>query len=479
MSLSSIKSNASKKMAILTSYFEGESYGLLGPQMAATIIQENTSFECIVVAVTHSDDKTLLKKALYGYFGEEKPIIGFSTLSGREDLFTLARELKEEGAVTILAGPQSDVDFLGETGWRDFPHRFRGLSDHFSIAVHGPAEQAVGLLNGLEKEEWHGAPGLLYSGEDGRIIRNPQSAWNETWLNRVRWGNLYRIGETGLQELHISSGQVLQHIGCPHAARGKWVEVDYPFYLKDKAREKIRLQFKGCSFCDVAIDKGFHGALALETVLSQIHCLPEAEDGRKIPFELINENALPGLPHLITACDDNGVQLSQINLTLRADWLLRGENYLREALRMARQRRIRLLLSSVGIESFDDRILKNLNKGLTVETNLRAISLMRQLKKEFPFQWVYANRDGAIHGFIHPTPWDSPETAANIQRTLSLYNLPADIIPAHSIPLIIHHASGLADWIREIERKEKIRYERYVTVIGWWEEALLNAGSIS
>ena len=208
--------------------------------------------------------------------------------------------------------------------------------------------------------------------------------------------------------------------------------------------------------------------------MEQIQCLPEAEDGRKIPFELINENAVPGLPRLINESGDRGIQLSQINLTLRADWLLRGEEYLREALGMARQRRIKVLLSSVGFESFDDRILKDLNKGVTVETNLKAIGLIRQLKNEFPFQWAYTNRDGAIHGFIHPTPWDTPETAANIQRTLAMYNLPADIIPAHSIPLIIHHASGLADWIREIEQKEQIRYERYVTVIGWWEEAMLN-----
>ena len=33
-----------KKMAIITSYFDGESYGLLGPQMAATVIQRNTLF---------------------------------------------------------------------------------------------------------------------------------------------------------------------------------------------------------------------------------------------------------------------------------------------------------------------------------------------------------------------------------------------------------------------------------------------------
>ncbi len=466
-------------MAVITSYFERESYGLLGPQMAATVIQENTSYDCIVVPVTHSDDKEALKRALYSYFEKEKPIIGFSTLSGREDLFALAKDLKGEGAVTILAGPQSDVDFLGETGWRDFPHRFRGLSEHFSFALHGPAEQAVQLLKGLETGKWHGTPGLLYSGQDGRLIQNPQNAWNETWLRRVNWDNLYRVTDEGLTQWAVSSGQVLQHIGCPHAARGQRVELDYPSYLKGTDRGKIRLQIRGCSFCDVAVDKGFHGALEIETVLSQIHCLPEAEDGRKIPFELINENALPGLPHLITASIESGTQLSQINLTLRADWLLRNEKYLREALKIARQKRIRILLSSVGFESFDDRILNNLNKGVTVDTNLKAIGLIRQLKNEFPFQWAYANRDGAIHGFIHPTPWDTPETEAKIQRILRGHHLPADIIPAHSIPLIIHHASGLADWIREIERREQIQFKRYVTVIGWWEEARLRAGSLS
>lgn len=46
-------------MVIIASYFGGETYGLLGPQMAATVIQENTSYECIVVAVAREDDKTV------------------------------------------------------------------------------------------------------------------------------------------------------------------------------------------------------------------------------------------------------------------------------------------------------------------------------------------------------------------------------------------------------------------------------------
>ncbi len=40
--------------------------------------------------------------------------IGFSTLGGRPDLFDLAGELKSKGAITILAGPQANVDYKGE-----------------------------------------------------------------------------------------------------------------------------------------------------------------------------------------------------------------------------------------------------------------------------------------------------------------------------------------------------------------------------
>ncbi|HYQ60846.1 MAG TPA: hypothetical protein VEP29_07325, partial [Desulfatiglandales bacterium] len=64
-------------MVILTSYVQRESYGLLGPQLAASIIQENTIHECIVLTVAREDDKNLLKKTLYEYFGNRRPFIGF------------------------------------------------------------------------------------------------------------------------------------------------------------------------------------------------------------------------------------------------------------------------------------------------------------------------------------------------------------------------------------------------------------------
>jgi hypothetical protein len=462
-----------RKMAIIASYFSGESYGLLGPQIAATIIQDNTPYECMTIAVTKEDDKGIIKSALADYFLNERPIIGFSTLSGREDLFEFAQELKEEGAVTILAGPQADVDYLGEKNWKKYPHRFKGLFNHFTYAMGGPAEQLVHFLETLDDEGWRKTDGLLYPGEGDHITQNPRSVWEEPYLKTVAWDNLYRIGEEGLTPLKISTGQVLQQIGCPYAAGSREAALEYPSFLPEKAGQLIHLPLKGCSFCDVAIDKGFYGALSMETVISQIHSLPEAEDGRKIPFELINENPLPGLSHLLHEIKDRDIRVSQINLIMRADWFIKGEKRLREALIQTGAMGIRILLTSIGLESFDDKILSNLNKGVTVETNLEAIRLMRQLQEEFPDCWGYSSTEGAIHGFIHPTPWDTSETEMNTQRTIGMYALPNDVLPPHSTPLIIHHASFLGDWIRQIELSEGIRFRRYGSVIGWWPEALL------
>lgn len=448
-----------EKMVILTGYVGGETYGLLGPQLAASIVQENTIYDCIVVTVTRDDDKNHLKKTLQDYFGNRRPVIGFSYLAGRTDLFTLARELREEGSFTILAGPQADVDFAGEKGWQDHPHYFQGLSSCFSMALHGPAEHLFPFLNHPIDQKTSSDPGLI----------NATSTWDEQFLTKVRWDNLYRLRDGALTPLPVTTGQVLQQIGCPHASQTRTIEIDYPVALRKNEKDKLQLSLKGCSFCDVAIDKGFRGVLSLGGVLEQIQRLPEHEDGCKIPFELINENAVPGLPALLAGVRTKGIRLSQINLTLRADWFVLAEKVLREALALAGALEVRILLGSMGFESFDDRILSNLHKGLDVETNLRAVKLMRELKNEFPRQWAYARHEGSVHGFIHPTPWDTAETESNNSRIIALYGLLNDILPDRSVPLIIHHASALGDWAREIEKREDIQFKREGSTIGWWQ----------
>ena len=55
------------------------------------------------------------------------------------------------------------------------------------------------------------------------------------------------------------------------------------------------------------------------------------------------------------------------------------------------------------------------------------------------------------------------------ERVKRDYGLEFDILPQHSTPLIIHHACALADWIRDVEKREGIKYKRHGTILGWWD----------
>ncbi len=460
-----------KKLLIICGYFKGESYGLLGPQMAATIINDHSDYSAIVIGVTNEDEKSALKKAVYDYFGTQKPVIGFSSLGGRPDLFEFAKELKDEGAVTILAGPQAAPDFKGETEWEKHPHRFKGFSDHFSFAIHGPAQQILPLLEADFKTDFSKIFGLVYKKSDNQIIQNASTKWDDAFLSKVDWNTLHRMNNDTFEPFTITTAQVLSQIGCPHAGKQKEILIDYPAAIakEGKGKAPISITQKGCSFCDVATDKGFIGALSKEAVKGQLQSLPEMNGNLKITFELINESPLPRLEDLFQTAENHSIKLSQINLTLRADYFLKGIPALEKALEKAQKMNVRILLSSIGFESFDDTILKNLNKGVEVKTNLETVRQIRKLKATYPRHLGYLKDEGANHGFIHPTPWDNGETGRNINKAISLHQLTRDILPPHSTPLIIHHASGLADWIRQIEINENIEFARVGTTIGWWQ----------
>ena len=466
--------NSKKKFVILTGYFKGESYGLLGPQMAATIISENIDYDAIVVAVTNEDDKTDLKAALENHFRGTRMVIGFSTLGGRPDLFDLAGELKSKGAITILAGPQANVDFKGEIGCESVEHRFKGMSDRFTFALHGPVQQILPILKSGLDGDISEFDGVLYKDKAGQIKESRPAPWEDQWLSRVDWTNIFRLKGASFARMPVTCGQVLQQIGCPHAAKARKIQIDYPADLADGTDPKrVTITQKGCSFCDVAQDKGFMGTVGDKAVKSQMACLPEQADGSRVPFELINENPLPRLDHIMELAEEFGLELSQINLTLRADYFLKGQENLKHTLETAQKKNIRILLASIGFESFDDTILKNLNKGVTRQMNLNTIKTIRDLKPKFPFHFGYLKEEGANHGFIHPTPWDTPDIARELDRTIAMYQLAMDILPPHSTPLIIHHSCGLADWIRQIEQQENIQFERLGTTIAWWQHTRL------
>lgn len=383
---------------------------------------------------------------LTDYYINKERLIGLSYLCGRTDLVHLIDTLKAMGFRVILGGPQADKDFQGEPEKDLFPHRIQGLEGRVDLGLSGPIEA-------LQEE-------TLWEGKG--IFRSP-------WTNRpyleVDWDNLYFFSDR-LHKLEVNTAQVLRGIGCPYAAKAKKVLIDPPTALKELG--PIEIESKGCSFCDVAWDKGFCGYLSDEDVIEQIEALPEKE-GKKIPFELIDEYPLKFIPRLLELCSSAHIKLQQVNLVLRADDLLLHQGELKEALKEAKALGIKIMLSSLGFESFSDRILHNLNKGITSKENLEAIRTIRALKREFPETLLYRRDEGAFHGFIHPTPWDDPNTDFELQRAIGAYGLFEDILPYHSTPLIVHHGSALGDWLRQIEKTYGIRFGRGLTWIEWWD----------
>ncbi len=467
---------ARKKFIIITGYFANEHYGLLGPQMAATIIQENSSYDCIVLAVDNQYNKKNLLKTISDYFIKngpvQRPVIGFSTLGGRQDLVDLAGDLKKLGALTLLAGPQAGVDFTGELKSDEFPHRFKGFSNFFNFALQGPAEQILPFLDSdIDNMNFDcpdlNYPGFIYKDRAGKILATPPSSFNSRYLSRVNWSNIHILKGGKLIPLKVLSAQIIQQIGCPYASLSKKVEIEHPDFLKSE-QSRVEISVKGCSFCDVAADKGYMGTLPVKAVNEQLQMLP-MQNNKKIPFELINETPITKLESLMKSSYSLKVNLSRINLTLRADHLIANFDKFKNILKLARKEKIKILVSSIGFESFDNTILKNLNKGVTTEINIKAVKKLRMLEYEFKDTFYYSRNDGANHGFIHPTPWDNKQTEGKINTEIKKYGLDGDILPGHSTPLIIHHACALGDWARKIELDHGVKFLRHGSTIGWWQ----------
>lgn len=431
---------------IILAHHTGEPYGLLGPQVAATYISRKVGLPTSVLGVLHRFDKDRLLEFLKEHYRDQDPVIAFSHHCGRPDLFTLMGELKELGFRILLAGPQAVRDYEGEPDRERSPLRFRGLSDRVDLAWGGP-------VDGIDLE--------ALSKERGHVVRR----WHKGIYLEVDWDNLLFFSD-GLQRPQLEVAQVLRGIGCPYAAKAMTVTVDPPSSLP--AAPQLEIETRGCTFCDVAWDKGFSGTVDDEGVLAQVEGLPE-RGGVKIPFELIDEYPLAHLEPLLDSISVRGIKISQVNLVLRPDDILHHREALSRILKGMKARGQRLLMASIGFESFSERILRNLNKGVTVEENLEAIRILRGLKEEFPETLLYRRDEGAVHGFIHPTPWDDRDTEEELNRIIGAYQLFEDILPAHSTPLIIHHGSPLAQWIRKLEDTAGVRFRRTWTWIEWWK----------
>jgi len=435
---------------IIFTHHTGEPHGILGAQVAATFIQRRLSIPSIVVGIKRDFSKEQLFCFIEEYYAEKEKVVAFSHLCGRKDLIKLVQELKREGFVTLLGGPQARQDYYGEPEVDPHPHRFRGLKSIIDIAFQGPVDgfssEHLGMMGGLLKH-----------------------SWTKSIFLDVDWSNIYIFSGT-LKKLDVRLGQVLNAIGCPYSNKLQAITLPPPIDLRKRGIPEIEVQSEGCIFCDVSRDKGYHGSIEISRVIAQIENLPEVE-GKKIPFELIDEYPIRSLGKLLEDAEQHRVKLSQINLVCRVDDINAHASDLAEILSFARRQDVKVMFTSIGFESFCDRLLQYLCKGITFSDIVKCVETLRRLKDRFGNHLLYRRDEGANHGFIRPTPWDDGEIIAEMDREIFLHRFFEDILPEHSTPLIIHHASRLGDWIRQIESLTNITFSRDGTWIEWWNSS--------
>ena len=457
---------------IIFTHHTGEPHGILGAQVVATFFQRELSIPSIVVGIERDFSKERLFRFIDEYYegrwspegepsssvqrscGVTSPVsadrermVAFSHLCGRKDILGLVQELKQEGFRTILGGPQARQDYNGEPEADAYPHRFRGLKSVVDMAFQGP-------VNGLRPE---------YLGERGLLLEYP---WTKNLYLEVDWSNIYTFSDT-VKKIEVRLGQVLNAIGCAYAGKAHAVTLPPPINLRERNIPELEVRSEGCIFCDVSRDKGYHGSVETDRVMTQIARLPEV-DGRKITFELIDEYPIRSLGKLLEGTEKQGIKLSQINLVCRVDGINVCARDLPEILSLAQRQDVKIMFASIGFESFSDRLLRYFCKGISVTEIVECVETLRRLKDRFGRHFLYRRDEGANHGFIRPTPWDDSETLLEMDRNIFLHRFFEDVLPEHSTPLIIHHASYLGDWIRQIESATGITFSREGTWIEWW-----------
>jgi hypothetical protein len=436
---------------ILFTHHTGDPHGLLGAQVAATFFDRKLSIPSVVVGIERDFSKERLLRFVDEYYAGKQKIAAFSHLCGRKDLIQFVQELNQRGFITILGGPQARQDYRGEPGIDSDPYRFSGLKSIVDLAVQGP-------VDGLRSE---------HLGMRNRLLEYP---WTNHIFLEVDWSNIYTFSDT-LKKLNVKMGQVLNAIGCAYACKRQTITLPPPTNLREKDIPELEVRSEGCIFCDVSRDKGYHGAVDRNRLMTQMAGLPEV-DGRKIPFELVDEYPIRSLGKLLEDAEQHEIKLSQINLVCRVDDINAHASDLVEILSLARSQDIKIMFSSIGFESFCDQLLQYFCKGITVEDIVKCVETLRRLKDRYGSTFLYRREEGANHGFIRPTPWDDSETMQETDRNIFLHRFFEDILPEHSTPLIIHHASYLGDWIRQIESATDITFSREGTWIEWWNPSL-------
>lgn len=196
------------------------------------------------------------------------------------------------------------------------------------------------------------------------------------------------------------------NVGCPYAADP----------LENKHFSGVTLPLAapvarlGCAFCALGGDyeKRPDGEVVGDLIEQATFWATRLPTVRE--FVLNDQHSLRYLGSLVAQAGRAGLRRMTWLFAARADAFVREQGQVRAAIAAAQAAGQRLELYLTGFEAFSDVELSRYNKGVTVEEELAAVRVMRELAAAHPEAFGYAGARG--HSLIPWNPWTRPEELA-------------------------------------------------------------------
>ena len=191
--------------------------------------------------------------------------------------------------------------------------------------------------------------------------------------------------------------EIMARPGCPYQTPCK----QNPAFA---GLETDRTPFvKGCSYCTGRTPwwRPVSAKRQAASLIHQVRDLLAYTDGPR-SARILDQAVLPAMPYLLDFAEQEGVSNVTWQLDLRVPDVLAHGELLRKLLEKAKAVRHRLDLFCLGFENFSQPELDRFNKGVTVQDNRQAITLLDDLAKAFPSALSHSH---GASGFILFTPW--------------------------------------------------------------------------
>ncbi len=164
----------------------------------------------------------------------------------------------------------------------------------------------------------------------------------------------------------------------------------------------------GCAFCTRPEHRGPWKTDPMVLLRRQIEAIARTlpVTSRGLEIRLVGESVIANIEAVASEASRCPVRPLKLLIDCRTDRFLKSSGPIRRALDSLGSSGCRIEICLMGVENFCSRELIRLNKGLTPETNIRAIRQLFELEQAFPSSFGFRTHGGI--SMITLTPWTTP-----------------------------------------------------------------------